>query len=159
MCRSLVFLKSLFSAVFVLALVAGVARADDVIDGVKRNIAQNIQATASAGVVIRVKEVLVAEDVTLVSISASYSGETSLLNLADTDSGTYLQDENGQKFPLRKPTENRWLRIKNGDTMHGKLVFLGVVSPTSKKITLVFNDGNDGGDLNGPGLSIDVPLL
>lgn len=132
--------------------------AEDAIEGAKRTIPSNIQGTAEVGVVVRVKEVLVAEDVTLVTISASYAGETSFLNLADTDSGTYLQDENGQKFPLRKPAENKWLRIANGDTMHGRLTFLGVVAPDSKKLKLVFNAGNTGDDISGPGLSIDIPL-
>lgn len=126
--------------------------------GAKLSIPANVQATAPVGVVVRVKEIVAAEDVTLVTVSASYSGETSFLELAYTDSGTYLLDENGQKFPLRAPEDNRNLRIARGDTMQGRLVFLGRVAPESKKVTLVFNDGASGDDSNGPGLAIDVPL-
>lgn len=126
--------------------------------GTRLNIPANVQATAAVGVVLRVKEVVAAEDVTLVTVSASYSGETSFLELAYSDSGTYLQDEDGQKYPLRSPQDNPNLRISRGDTMQGRLVFLGRVAPESKKIRLVFNEGRDGGDTSGPGLSVDVPL-
>lgn len=139
-------------------LPARVHAGDDAVVGGKLSIPASIQGVADVGVVVRVKEVVVAEDVTLVTISASYSGETSFLELAYTDSGTYLRDENGQKLPLRQPEDNRNLRISRGDTMQGKLVFLGTVSPDSKKITLVFNEGRSGSDTSGPGLSIDVPL-
>lgn len=127
--------------------------------GTALKIPANVQATAAVGVVVRVKEVVAAEDVTLVTVSASYSGETSFLELAYSDSGTYLQDENGQKYPLRSPEENPNLRISRGDTMQGRLVFLGRVAPESKKIKLVFNEGRAGSDTSGPGLSIDVPLI
>jgi hypothetical protein len=126
--------------------------------GAKLTIPSNVQATAAVGVVVRVKEVVAAEDVTLVTISASYSGETNFLELAYSDSGTYLQDENGQRYPLRSPEENPNLRISRGDTMQGRLVFLGRVAPESKKVKLVFNEGRAGSDTSGPGLSVDVPL-
>lgn len=126
--------------------------------GTKLTIPSNVQATAAVGVVVRVKEVVAAEDVTLVTVSASYSGETNFLELAYSDSGTYLQDENGQKYPLRSPEDNPNLRISRGDTMQGRLVFLGRVAPESKKVKLVFNEGRAGSDTSGPGLSIDVPL-
>ncbi len=126
--------------------------------GTRLTIPSNVQATAAVGVVLRVKDVVLAEDVTVVTVSASYSGETSFLELAYTDSGTYLLDENGQKYPLRSPQDNPNLRISRGDTMQGRLVFLGRVAPESKRIRLVFNEGRDGGDTGGPGLSVDVPL-
>lgn len=156
--RTTASIGSILCCVLVALSCAMPALAQDAVEGVKRTIPGNIQGTAEVGVVVRVKEVLVAEDATLVTISASYAGETSFLNLADTDSGTYLQDENGQKFPLRKPDENKWLRVVSGDTMHGRLVFLGVVAPESKKLKLVFNAGNTGDDTTGPGLTIDIPL-
>jgi hypothetical protein len=137
--------------------VAADVPADDAA-GTRLSIPANVQATAAVGVVLRVKEVVAAEDVTLVTVSASYSGETSFLELAYSDSGTYLQDEDGQKYPLRSPQDNPNLRISRGDTMQGRLVFLGRVAPESKKIRLVFNEGRDGGDTSGPGLSVDVPL-
>ena len=127
-------------------------------DGTKLSIPANVQATAPVGVVVRVKEIVAAEDVTLVTVSASYSGETNFLELAYSDSGTYLRDENGQKFPLRAPEDNRNLRIARGETMQGRLVFLGRVAPESKKVKLVFNDGASGDDTSGPGLAIDIPL-
>lgn len=149
-----------FSVIVLLLALAtgGSVHAQESVQGTPRTIAGTVQGTAEVGVVVRVKEVLVAEDVTLVTISASYAGETNFLNLADSDSGTYLQDENGQKFPLRRPDDNKGLRVMSGDTMHGRLVFLGVVAPTSKKLKLVFNEGAAGTNTDGPGLSIDIPL-
>lgn len=145
-----------------LAIAAGAALAlpagADEAAGTKLAIPANVQATAPVGVVVRVKEIVVAEDVTLVTVSASYSGETNFLELAYSDSGTFLLDENGQKLPLRSPEDNRNLRIARGDTMQGRLVFLGRVAPESKKVRLVFNDGASGDDTSGPGLNIDVPL-
>lgn len=136
---------------------AAVLAADDAAEN-RLTIPSNVQATAAVGVVLRVKDVVLAEDVTLVTVSASYSGETPFLELAYTDSGTYLQDENGQKYPLRSPQDNPNLRIARGDTMQGRLVFLGRVAPESRQIRLVFNEGRDGGDTGGPGLSVDIPL-
>ncbi len=126
--------------------------------GTPRPLVKAVQATAESGVVVRVKDVVVTDDVTLVTISASYSGESIFVNLADSDSGTFLQDEDGQKYPLRKPADNTWLRVQAGDTMQGRLVFLGVVAPDSKTFKLVFNEGKPGSDRDAPGLSIDVPL-
>lgn len=126
--------------------------------GTKLSIPANVQAAAPVGVVVRVKEIVAAEDVTLVTVSASYSGETNFLELAYTDSGTFLLDENGQKYPLRAPEDNRNLRIARGDTMQGRLVFLGRVALESKKVKLVFNEGASGSDTSGPGLAIDIPL-
>ena len=118
----------------------------------------NVQATTPSGVVVRVKDVVVTDDATLVTISASYSGESIFIKLADSDSGTYLVDENGQRFPLRKPKENKWLRVNAGDTMQGRLVFLGTLDAATKKFKLVFNEGSAADDRDAPGLSIDVPL-
>lgn len=151
-------LRASLLAALTLGVGALAARAADEAAGTKLSIPANVQAAAPVGVVVRVKEIVAAEDVTLVTVSASYSGETSFLELAYTDSGTFLLDENGQKYPLRAPQDNRNLRISRGDTMQGRLVFLGRVAPESKKVKLVFNDGASGDDTGGPGLSIDIPL-
>lgn len=151
-------LRASLLAALMLGVGALAARAADEAAGTKLSIPANVQAAAPVGVVVRVKEIVAAEDVTLVTVSASYSGETSFLELAYTDSGTFLLDENGQKYPLRAPQDNRNLRISRGDTMQGRLVFLGRVAPESKKVKLVFNDGASGDDTGGPGLSIDIPL-
>lgn len=151
-------LRASLLAALTLGVGALAVRAADEAAGTKLSIPANVQAAAPVGVVVRVKEIVAAEDVTLVTVSASYSGETSFLELAYTDSGTFLLDENGQKYPLRAPQDNRNLRISRGDTMQGRLVFLGRVAPESKKVKLVFNDGASGDDTGGPGLSIDIPL-
>lgn len=126
--------------------------------GEQRKIPASVQATAEAGVVVRVKEIAVAEDVTLVTISASYSGRADSLRLAWGHSPTYLEDENGQRFPLQRPDDNPWLDIQNNKTMQGRLVFLGRIAPESKQVKLVFNEGNEGDTNLGPGLSLVIPL-
>ena len=131
---------------------------DDSVAGTKLKIPANVQATAEVGVVVRVKEILVAEDVTLVTISASYSGHFDTLRLAWGHSPTYLEDENGQRFPLQRPDDNPWLDIQNNKTMQGRLVFIGRVSPQSKQVKLVFNEGNEGDTHLGPGMRLTIPL-
>lgn len=134
------------------------AAASDAAVGTKLTIPASVQASAEVGVVVRVKEITVAEDVTLVTISASYSGTTDTLRLAWGHSPTYLEDENGQRFPLQRPDDNPWLDIENNKTMQGRLVFIGRISPESKKVKLVFNDGNEGDTHLGPGMTLTIPL-
>lgn len=89
---------------------------------------------------------------------ASYSGHFDASRLAWGHSPTYLEDENGQRFPLQRPDDNPWLDIQNNTTMQGRLVFIGRVSPQSKQVRLVFNEGNEDVTQLGPGLSLTIPL-
>lgn len=118
-----------------------------------------IQASSPMGVVVRVKGVAVTEDVTLLRVSASYGASAGFTELAADDRGTYLEDEDGARYPVRLPRDNRWLRIRAGDTMEGQLVFLGRIAAGSNRVKLVINHGAEAGDSDGnPHLEMDIPI-
>ncbi|MEP6720582.1 MAG: hypothetical protein ABJA77_04000 [Variovorax sp.] len=122
-----------------------------------RQVALSVQGVASAGLTVRVKNIELGEDATVLTVSASFgSRETNFTNLAETV--TYLADPAGNRLMLRPPEDNRYLRIVSGDTMEGKLVFLGAVPPGTPQLRLVFNEGNTPDNTAGPGLSITLPL-
>jgi hypothetical protein len=141
-----------------LADVADGVATPPVTPGQKLKIPASVQATAEIGVVVRVKEIVVGEDVTRVTVSASYSGRFDVLRLAWAHSPTYLEDADGQRFPLQRPDDNPWLDIENNKTMQGELVFIGRISAQSRQVRLVFNEGNEGDTHLGPGLSLTIPL-
>ena len=122
-----------------------------------RTIAVNVQGTAPVGVTMRVKEVELGTDATVLNVSASYGGTISD-DVALAGSQTYLLDEQGNKFMLKPPQDNADLTIRVGQMMEGKLVFLGAVSPGTKVLRFVINDGNDGNSIVDPGLTIQIPL-
>lgn len=122
-----------------------------------RTITVNVQGVAPVGVTLRVKSIELGTDATTLDISASYGGTiTNSLELAGN--GTYLLNENGDRLMLKPPQDNQTLRITRGQTMDGKLVFLGAVAPGTKAIKLVVNDNNDGNSIISPGLTITIPL-
>ncbi|MDM0039060.1 hypothetical protein QTH89_21680 [Variovorax sp. J22G21] len=122
-----------------------------------KQVALSVQGVASAGLTVRVKNIELGEDATVLTVSASFgSRETNFTNLAETV--TYLADPAGNRLMLRPPEDNRYLRIVSGDTMEGKLVFLGAVPPGTPQLRLVFNEGNTPDNTAGPGLSITLPL-
>lgn len=59
---------------------------------------------------------------------------------------------------MRQVADNKWMRILNGKTMEGDLVFPGTLPASASKVTLVFNPGNDIGDMSTPGLTIPLEL-
>ena len=122
-----------------------------------RIIPVNAQGVAPVGLTVRVKSVELGADATILDVSASYGGTMS----GDVDlafSETFIRDEQGNKLMLKRISGNKDLKIRAGDQMDGRLVFLGAVSPTAKSIELVLNDGNDGSAITGPGLNIPIPL-
>lgn len=122
-----------------------------------RQIPLSVQGVANAGLTVRVKGVELGEDATVLTVSASFGNrETNFTNLAET--ATFLVDAAGNRLMLRPPDDNRYVRINSGDTMEGKLVFLGAVPPSTTQIRLVINEGNAGDNTAGPGLSITLPL-
>lgn len=122
-----------------------------------RTIAVNVQGVAPVGVTLRVKSVELGTDATTLDVSASYGGTiTNSLELAGNP--TYLLSGNGDRLMLKPPQENQSLRITRGQTMEGKLVFLGAVAPGAKTIKLVVNDNNDGNSIISPGLTMTIPL-
>lgn len=122
-----------------------------------RTIAVNVQGVAPVGITLRVKSVELGTDATILDVSASYGGTiTNSLELAGN--GTYLLAANGDRLMLKPPQDNQSLRITRGETMDGKLVFLGAVAPDTKSIKLVVNDNNDGNSIISPGLTMVIPL-
>ncbi len=122
-----------------------------------RVIPVNAQGVAPVGLTVRVKSVELGADATILDVSASYGGTMS----GDVDlafSETFIRDEQGNKLMLKRISGNKDLKIRAGDQMDGRLVFLGAVSPTAKSIELVLNDGNDGSAITGPGLNLPIPL-
>lgn len=123
-----------------------------------RQIPLQVQGTARLGLTVRVKSVELGEDATVLTISASYASRAaSYTKLAAVD--TYLKDPAGNRMMLKRPPENPDLKIVDGDTMEGKLVFLGSVPPGTTELTLVLNDGSESDNSIGPGLSIKLPLV
>lgn len=73
-----------------------------------------------------------------------------------SDQKTFLV-AGGQKFFVSPPVENKQLKITDGATMNGELVFLGTL-PESGQVTLVINDGmSDSQYSTTPGISIPIP--
>jgi hypothetical protein len=122
-----------------------------------RAIPVNVQGVAPVGVTLRVKNVELGTDATVLDVSASYGG-TMTNNVELAGSPTYLLNEQGEKLMLKPPQDNRNLNIVRGETMDGKLVFLGAIAPGTKSVKLVVNDGNDGNSIIAPGLTIAIPL-
>lgn len=117
----------------------------------------NVQKSAPVGVTLMVKKVAVGEDATIVTLVASFdSRETNSVNL--NDQNAYLDLGDGQKLSLRQPEDNRYLTIKNGESMEGELVFPGRIPAEAKQVTLVINDNNPGNDTVAPGLSLTIPV-
>lgn len=122
-----------------------------------REVPMSVQGTASAGLTVRVKSVEMGEDATILDISASFENRrTNFTNLAESE--TYLADSAGNRLMLKRPPDNRYLRIMSGDTMQGRLVFLGSVPPSETQLRLVINDGMPPDSTAGPGLAIALPL-
>ena len=123
-----------------------------------RQVALQVQGTAGPGLSVRVKSVEMGDDATQVAVSASYSSRiTSYTKLASMD--TFLEDEAGNRFMLKRPADNPDLKIVSGDTMEGTLVFLGAIAPGTRQVTLVFNQGMLPDNSIGPGLTMKLPLV
>lgn len=122
-----------------------------------RQLPLSVQGVASAGLTVRVKGVELGPDATVLDVSASFASP--LTNWTQMASGdTYLQDESGNKLMLKRPEDNRYLKIKTGDTMEGRLVFLGAVPADARQVKLVINEGSPPDDTNSPGLEVMLPL-
>lgn len=122
-----------------------------------RNVSSQLQGAAPAGLTVRVKGIELGEDATILTVSASFAsqmaGSTKL-----AFGPTFLETTDGQRLMLKRPEDNRDLLIRNGDTMEGRLVFLGSVPPPASQLRLVINEGADGSDLIGPGLVMDLSV-
>ena len=122
-----------------------------------RSVALNVQGSAPVGLTVRVKAIELGTDATALDVSASYGGTTTN-DVSLAGSATYLLDEQGNRLMLKPPQDNPSLRVIKGQTMDGKLIFLGAVPANARSIKLVFNDNNDGNSIVDPGLTIPLPL-
>ncbi len=126
-------------------------------DAKGRVIPVNAQGVTEVGLTVRVKSVELGVDATILGISASYGG-TASSNVDLAFSQTFIRDEQGNKLMLKRIADNQDLKIRAGEQMDGRLVFLGAVPTSAKSITLVLNEGNDGSAITGPGLDIPIDL-
>ena len=74
----------------------------------------------------------------------------SMINMPIREGG-----ETTQRFGALTVTLRPW---GPGVTLDGQLVFMGAVSPSARKLKLVFNEGNQGDNIVAPGLVVDIPL-
>lgn len=58
---------------------------------------------------------------------------------------------------LKRIADNANLRIRVGEQMDSRLVFLGAVPTSAKSVPLILNEGNDWSATSGPG--VDISLL
>ncbi|MPN62496.1 hypothetical protein SDC9_210245 [bioreactor metagenome] len=103
------------------------------------------------------KAVEIGADATVLDVSISFSNritDSTMLAMADT----FIEDENGGRLQIKRPDGNRDLAIRQGETLDGKLVFMGAVSPSARKLRLVFNEGNQTDNIVAPGLVMELPL-
>lgn len=117
----------------------------------------NVQGVSPLGLTVRVKNVELTPDATVLTVSMSFSSTvTRFTNLADTS--TYLLDGSGNKIMLKRPADNQYLRITNGQTLEGEMVFLGSLPAGSSQVELVINEGHAPDDSSGPGMRLALPL-
>ena len=129
--------------------------AQDATDAVA--IETSAQGTNEAGVTARVKSVTIGDDATVLGVVLSFDSQaTSYVELAGADS--YLSFGETQRLHLRQIADNPYLRISNGQSLTGELVFPGTIPADTQEISLVFNEGNAGDDTSAPGLVVAVPL-
>lgn len=116
------------------------------------------QISVPVGVTVQVKSVTVGEDATVVHLIASLdSSMTRSIKLAFIENVT-LQWGQGQMLHMRSVADNPNLEIKNGQTLEGELVFPGVIPADVEEVRLLFNPGNDGSNIVGPGVTIPLML-
>ncbi len=118
------------------------------------------QASVPVGLTVQVKSVVVGEDAVKVRLLASFDSQaTNSVNMNDDENAYLAWGEGGdERLHLRQIADNKWMRIGNGQTMEGDLVFPGVIPAGVKKVTLVFNPGREGDDTNAPGVTIPLAL-
>lgn len=118
------------------------------------------QVSTEVGLTVQVKSIKLGEDATTVRLLASFdSHATTFVNMND-DENAYLAwgDAPEQRLHMRHIADNKWMRITNGQTMEGDLVFPGAVPDDAEKLTLVFNPGQSGDDTSAPGVTVPLDL-
>lgn len=122
-----------------------------------RNVPVNVQGVTDVGATVRVKNVDLAEDATILDVSISFASDmTNSVQMASE--ATYVELPNGQKLRLKPPEGNPYMNIAKGDTMNGRLVFMGAVPAGVNQISVVFNEGSTSDSIIGPFLRMTIPL-
>jgi hypothetical protein len=122
-----------------------------------RTVPVDVQGVTEVGATVRVKNVDLAEDATILDVSISFaSNMTNNVEMASND--TFVELPGGQRLMLKPPEGNPNMNIVKGDTMNGRLVFLGAVPRDAKQIAVVFNQGSTSDSIIGPYLRLTVPL-
>lgn len=118
------------------------------------------QVSVPVGLTVQVKSVVVGEDATKLRLRASFdSSQTLSVNMNDRENA-YLSWADGDqgRLHMRQISSNKWMRISNGKTMEGDLVFPGTIPADVTKVVLFFNPGNSSDDSNAPGVTIPLEL-
>ena len=122
-----------------------------------RNVPVDVQGVTEVGATVRVKVVDLAEDATILDVSISFASDMTN-NVQMASNATYIELPNGQKLRLKPPEGNPNMNIVKGDTMNGRLVFMGAVPAGTNQISVVFNEGSTSDSIIGPFLRMTVPL-
>ena len=122
-----------------------------------RNVPVDVQGVTDVGATVRVKNVDLAEDATILDVSISFASDMTN-NVQMASNATYIELPNGQKLRLKPPEGNPNMNIVKGDTMNGRLVFMGAVPAGVQQISVVFNEGSTSDSIIGPFLRLTVPL-
>ncbi|MBN7808549.1 hypothetical protein JZX86_24755 [Agrobacterium rosae] len=118
------------------------------------------QVSVPVGLTVQVKSVVVGDDATKVRLRASFdSHKTNFINMNDRENA-YLSWADGDqgRLHMRQISSNKWMRVSNGKTMEGDLVFPGTIPAEVTNVVLFFNPGNSGDDTNAPGVTIPLEL-
>lgn len=122
-----------------------------------RTVPVDVQGVTEVGATVRVKNVDLAEDATILDVSISFASDMTN-NVEMATAATYIELPNGQKLRLKPPEGNPNMNIVKGDTMNGRLVFMGAVPAGTPQISLVFNEGSTSDSIIGPFLRMTIPL-
>lgn len=122
-----------------------------------RTVPVDVQGVTDVGATVRVKNVDLAEDATIIDVSISFGGDRTN-NVQMASSATYIELPDGHRLPLKAPEGNPNMNIVKGDTMNGRLVFMGAVPRNAQQISLVFNEGSSSDSIIGPFLRLTIPL-
>jgi len=124
---------------------------------ITKKIPLSISKNTDIGASVRIKGIDISEDFVALDISLSFSHKMyDSASFAFRD--VFIEDESGGRLFLRRLEDNEDLEVSNGETLNGKLVFMGQISASTNQIRLVFNDGGQKGSALFPAFSVNIPL-
>ena len=94
----------------------------------------DLQVNASE-VVMRLTEVTLAEDSTIVTLSIT-NGRREVITIDTARENIILYDDQNNKYRVVIPLDNPLIEIPPGTTLNGKFVFMGRLSPQATSIIL-----------------------